>query len=135
MRTHSRLAPQRPAATKPVLSFAQLAQLRRALEDRRAQVLHACEDRAALAAEEEPEEGDVADAAEGVIEDRERHALDEHDRAELGEIEHALAKLDDGSYGISEASGRPIPFERLLAVPWARHDAAEAERIEHQSSR
>ena len=38
---------------------------------------------------------------------------------------YALRKIEDGSYGISEASGDPIPFERLRAVPWARTDSDE----------
>jgi DnaK suppressor protein len=37
----------------------------------------------------------------------------------------ALAKLGAGTYGISEKSGAPIPYERLTAVPWARHGADE----------
>jgi RNA polymerase-binding transcription factor DksA len=32
---------------------------------------------------------------------------------------------------VSEASGRPIPVERLRAVPWARYAADEAECVEH----
>ena len=40
-------------------------------------------------------------------------------------MNYALRKIEDGSYGISEASGDPIPFERLHAVPWARTDSDE----------
>lgn len=38
----------------------------------------------------------------------------------IDEIDHALAKFDDGTYGICEVSGEPIPEERLEAIPWAR---------------
>lgn len=38
-------------------------------------------------------------------------------RAALSEIDTALARLDDGSYGTCERCGRPIPVERLLAQP------------------
>lgn len=38
----------------------------------------------------------------------------------IEEIDHALAKFDDGTYGICEVSGEPIPQERLEAIPWAR---------------
>jgi RNA polymerase-binding transcription factor DksA len=38
----------------------------------------------------------------------------------IDEIDHALGKFDDGSYGICEVSGEPIPKERLEAIPWAR---------------
>ena len=50
------------------------------------------------------------------------------DTALLGEVERALKKLDDGSYGVSEDSGAPIPVERLDALPWARRTAEEEER-------
>jgi RNA polymerase-binding protein DksA len=37
----------------------------------------------------------------------------------LDQIDRALAKLDDGTYGICERCGKPIGEERLLARPWA----------------
>jgi DnaK suppressor protein len=39
----------------------------------------------------------------------------------LEEIAFALARIDDGSYGICTACGVPIGTERLLAVPQTRH--------------
>lgn len=38
----------------------------------------------------------------------------------IEEIDHALTKFDEGTYGICEVSGEPIPQERLEAIPWAR---------------
>lgn len=38
----------------------------------------------------------------------------------IDEIDHALLKFDEGTYGICEVSGEPIPQERLEAIPWAR---------------
>ena len=38
----------------------------------------------------------------------------------IDEIDHALSKFDEGTYGICEVSGEPIPEERLEAIPWAR---------------
>ena len=40
-----------------------------------------------------------------------------HDR--LGEVERALLRIEAGAYGISEVSGKPIPIERLEAMPTA----------------
>lgn len=51
--------------------------------------------------------------------------------AELGEVEHALRRLDDGSYGRCEACGKPIPDDRLDAMPATRFcldDQAAAEQ-------
>lgn len=46
----------------------------------------------------------------------------------LEEIEAAIERIKDGSYGICERTGKPIPVERLNAVPWTRFRAdAEAE--------
>jgi DnaK suppressor protein len=43
----------------------------------------------------------------------------------LARIERALRKIADGTYGISDASGKPIPRERLEAVPEAAYTLAE----------
>ena len=51
--------------------------------------------------------------------------------AELADVEHALRRLDDGTYGTCEACGKPIPEERLEALPATRlclEHQAEAER-------
>jgi len=45
--------------------------------------------------------------------------LDQLER-DLAEIEAALARLDDGTYGIDEITGQPIAPERLDAYPAAR---------------
>jgi DnaK suppressor protein len=55
----------------------------------------------------------------------------ENVEAELADIEHALARLNDGTYGTCEACGRPIDEARLDAMPAARlclDDQAVAER-------
>jgi len=46
----------------------------------------------------------------------------------LYEIELALSRIATGTYGICEASGRPIEPDRLKAIPWTRFSAtAQAE--------
>jgi RNA polymerase-binding transcription factor DksA len=52
-------------------------------------------------------------------------------QAELADVEHALARLDEGTYGTCEACGKPIDDSRLEALPAARfclEDQATAER-------
>ena len=39
--------------------------------------------------------------------------------AKLRDVERALVKLDEGSYGTCDVCGRPIGSERLEAIPWA----------------
>ena len=104
--------------------------LRQMLEAKRTHLLHDLQLRDEEEAESQVDSPQLEDIAEGVVEDRNRAALVEHDRAMLAEIEHALAKMNTGKYGRSEASGRPIPYARLHAIPWARLGANEAERFE-----
>src|SRR5436189_6457984 len=40
--------------------------------------------------------------------------------AELAEIDHAMERIADGSYGLCEACGKAIAEERLDAMPAAR---------------
>ncbi len=51
-------------------------------------------------------------------------------REELAAIERAEARVEQGTYGISVVSGRPIPDERLEAIPWADRNADEQGRAE-----
>ncbi|MFM9280653.1 TraR/DksA C4-type zinc finger protein [Paenibacillus jiagnxiensis] len=48
-------------------------------------------------------------------------ALVEHDEFMLERIDSALKAMDEGTYGICAASGKPIPYERLLAVPYTKY--------------
>jgi len=47
------------------------------------------------------------------------------DVGRLAQVERALRKIDDGSYGISDVSGHPIPKERLDAMPEAVNTLSE----------
>jgi DnaK suppressor protein len=38
--------------------------------------------------------------------------------AKLADVERALEKLDEGTYGVCDACGSPIGPERLEAIPW-----------------
>jgi DnaK suppressor protein len=69
------------------------------------------------------------DEAEQTHEQEDAVLFSERDRGLLGEIDQALARIDAGHYGMSELSGRPIGFRRLLAIPWARVAAGEADDL------
>jgi RNA polymerase-binding transcription factor DksA len=74
---------------------------------------------------EEQEMGDVQFDDEGgegdtMVVERERDlALSAQARQTIVEIDDALHRLGQGSYGYSTQSFRPIPRERLEAIPWA----------------
>jgi DnaK suppressor protein len=77
-----------------------------------------------LAQEAEP--GDVQfddESGEGGTTNIERErdlALSAQARAAVEDIDHALAKIDSGTYGTCERCGQPIPRARLKALPQAR---------------
>ena len=48
----------------------------------------------------------------------------------LARVDRALQKIAEGSYGMSDVSGRPIPRERLEAIPEAICTLAEEWRQE-----
>lgn len=53
----------------------------------------------------------------------------------LTEIEAAIKRIHDGTYGICEASGKPIAKERLTAVPFTRYSAEAQKEIEKNRMR
>jgi RNA polymerase-binding transcription factor DksA len=82
-------------------------------------------DAEAAALMEDLDPGDVQfddESGEGdtLVVERERDlALAGQARQTVSEIDAALARIKGGSYGFSVISGRPIPKERLRAIPWA----------------
>lgn len=50
------------------------------------------------------------------------------DQEVLSEINEAISRMESGTYGICQATGKPIPEARLEAIPWTRFTAeAQAE--------
>lgn len=47
--------------------------------------------------------------------------LMDSERKILMEIDIALSRIENGTYGICEINGEPIPKARLEAIPWARY--------------
>jgi DnaK suppressor protein len=69
---------------------------------------------------------DSADAALALTQEGQDDAVAESLRNRLDAIERALHRLDDGTYGRSVRSGKPIPDERLEADPAAELTIEEA---------
>jgi DnaK suppressor protein len=68
-----------------------------------------------------------ADAASDAFEREKEFSILDTIQAELEDVERALKRLDDGTYGTCQACGETIGDERLEAVPAARFC------LEHQS--
>ena len=62
-----------------------------------------------------------ADSGQVAAEQGENKVLADQLRGELDEVERALAKLDEGTYGKCETCGEPIAEARLEAMPAARY--------------
>ena len=106
------------------------AEYRKRLEEERGRLLHAV----GFLVKENP--GSVSDElgelAEGgtdnhlgdtatALYDRELdEGLEAGAQQTLAEIDAALRRIDEGTYGICEACGKPIGAERLAAIPWTR---------------
>ncbi|MFL6227554.1 MAG: TraR/DksA family transcriptional regulator [Pyrinomonadaceae bacterium] len=61
--------------------------------------------------------------------------LGERESEMVAEIDEALRRLDEGTYGNCERCGKPIDERRLEAVPTARFDAACQSEIESREGR
>ena len=72
---------------------------------------------------------DSIQASDGVVELEEEavdleetdieQAILDNENALLVEVQQALARIDNGTYGICSNCGQPIPEKRLEAIPWA----------------
>ena len=102
-----------------------LAVMRKRLEEKQAEIQQHI---AALTGSPAPPE-DAISASDGVFEPEEEavdlqetdvdQALLENERTLLAEVQQALARIDNGTYGICSNCGQPIPEKRLEAIPWA----------------
>lgn len=52
----------------------------------------------------------------------------------LYEIEEAINRIQNGTYGTCELTGKPIEPARLEAIPWARFSAAAEKQLESEGS-
>lgn len=56
--------------------------------------------------------------------------LGEHESRMVADIDQALLRIDEGTYGECQSCGKPIDERRLDAMPTARYDAACQTAIE-----
>jgi len=64
-------------------------------------------------------EEDTADLASSLMDKEMDLSVEEEIEDTMAAIEHAFQKMEDGTYGICDVSGKPIPRGRLELLPWA----------------
>jgi DnaK suppressor protein len=90
---------------------------RQRLEEERARIERELEAIGPQEPGEEPE--DTGDQASDLDQAGKDEAIREELERRLEAIERAETRLEDGTYGKSVVSGKPIPDGRLEALPWA----------------
>lgn len=124
----TRVAPRPRVAAKPI-GKRDLKELRRLLEDERRRL----NDELEAMEEHQPElehqagmdlagsyDEDFADVAGDTFEREKGFAIESSVQALLAQVEEALARMDEGRYGICESCGRAIHVARLRAIPYAK---------------
>lgn len=113
------------------LTNEQLAVLREKLERMRDEFLElAKKHQAAALANRARDMGDRQDAASiEANRGREIH-LAHHEHRQLREVEAALERIHQGTYGICAETEEPIPFARLLLQPTTRFTVEAQEALE-----
>lgn len=79
--------------------------------------------------------GDEGDQSAAHIEEHSFLVAQDRMRSQLLEIEMALARIEQGIYGLCEETEEPIEKDRLLAIPWTRLSIEGAEIREAVSRR
>jgi DnaK suppressor protein len=79
--------------------------------------------------------GDAMDLAKSLIDEEINASIVERAEQQLAQIDSALARLDDGQYGICLECGEDIPIERLKAIPSALYCVGCKDARQHPRSR
>ena len=95
--------------------------LRRRLEDERERLIERLETDCQAVSQWQDSNGHKSEdeAATESLESWKRLALEKRLREQMAEVERALHKLDERTYGSCDFCGQPIAPERLEALPWA----------------
>ena len=105
-----------------MLTESQLAEFRNQLESERSELeaRRKTLDRRLARNDNYNEAEDLGDSAVQVLSKEE--ILFEHNQLleRITEVERALQRIEDGSYGVSVVSGKSIPVDRLKAIPTAK---------------
>ena len=75
---------------------------------------------------------DIGDSATEEVDHAMALGILAHEHDALFEVDSAIERILNGSYGICEKTGKPIPESRLLVVPWTRFSKEALEQLERQ---
>lgn len=64
------------------------------------------------------------------VEREQEQTFEQIDEKLLGEIDEALARIEEGTYGTCVDTGEEIPYERLEALPYAKRTAQAQEKFD-----
>ena len=124
-------AHRQPDEAEPdALTEAQLQELRGILDRRRAELVASIEGRRGEDRDTGREVGDEMDDANTEGATAMASKLLERDVHLLREIDRALAKMSEGTFGLCEGTGEPIGYSRLKLRPWARYSIEYQEELE-----
>jgi DnaK suppressor protein len=116
------------------LTPAQRNELVDALEEKRNELRELLRERRS-GASGDPRTGDEADQASEDAEVALETRLMDRDAKLLREVERALAKVTDGTYGLCEGTDEPIGYARLKLRPWTRYSVTHKEELEREEKR
>ena len=103
------------------------------LVELRKHLLHQGADLARAALEEQPRFGiHMADAGTDEYDRDFALGILSSEQDAVYEIEQALDRIRDGTYGICELTGKRIPEARLEAIPWTRFTAEAEHKLERE---
>lgn len=118
----------------PVISAKLVEECRQKLLKAKGEILNRVRE-ARLNLDNEDKGGDEGDQTVRVLAEAEFLNMHERLRGQLMEIESALARVENGSFGICEETEEPIEPERLRAIPWTRLSIEGAEIRESVNKR
>jgi len=106
---------------KPVFTAKQLQPIRERLLARKEEIvrMYRADLRSGQESNDSPTE-DLVDRANNAYSRELSYSISDAERALVLQIDEALARVEDGSYGRCAHCGRPIAQPRLEALPWAR---------------
>ena len=118
--------------TQKPLNKRELDKFKKRLQELRGEVGTRIRDRANTARVDENDLIEEMDQANRATEEAFNMRLLDKEVKLLREIDSALKKFDDGSYGMCEGTGEPIERRRLEARPWTRYSVAYKEQLERE---